>query len=319
MSPLCRQPSSSPSYSWVWRLPTRGRWSRTACGSAFHSRLVVIVSRPPRARKMKSCQWVEHMTNDARRWKTVEAVGFIGRAVASDVTDQLLPYIIQSVFLLVPPSLFAASIYMTLGRIMRGLGSRGEDFSIIRVRWLTTIFVVGDVFSFLVQSGGAGFMAAGDDPTIGEIIVVAGLVIQIVFFALFVAAAVIFHIRCRQYSMTAGNIGSSSYLQLSGEQRTSGSFLAAPFNWLQMMWMLYASSALILVRSVFRIIEYAMGTDAYPLNHEWTLYVFDGSLMVITMVIIYLWYPSQVPRVGKGGSTENENTIEMGQEQDQGK
>jgi hypothetical protein len=51
---------------------------------------------------------------------------------------------------------------------MRGLGLAGESCSIIRVRWLSTIFVVGDVFSFLVQSGNAGFMAAGSNSKMGE-------------------------------------------------------------------------------------------------------------------------------------------------------
>jgi hypothetical protein len=44
----------------------------------------------------------------------VEIVGYIGRAKP----DTLGAYIIQSIFLLVAPALFAASIYMELGRIV---------------------------------------------------------------------------------------------------------------------------------------------------------------------------------------------------------
>lgn len=54
--------------------------------------------------------------------------------------------------ILVAPALFAASIYMTLGRIVVKLDA--EDKSIIPVRFLTKIFVVGDVISFLLQCGG---------------------------------------------------------------------------------------------------------------------------------------------------------------------
>jgi hypothetical protein len=39
-----------------------------------------------------------------------------------------------------------------LGRIIRLTG--GERHSMIRPSWLTKIFVVGDVLSFFVQSGG---------------------------------------------------------------------------------------------------------------------------------------------------------------------
>lgn len=62
------------------------------------------------------------------------------------------PYIIQSTLLLIAPALFAASIYMELGRVI--LLVRGERFSIVRVNWLTKIFVAGDVLSFLMQASG---------------------------------------------------------------------------------------------------------------------------------------------------------------------
>lgn len=65
----------------------------------------------------------------------------------------LPPLSIQAVFILVGPSLLAASIYMELGRIMLVTG--GENYSLIRRSWLTKIFVVGDFISFLVQAGGA--------------------------------------------------------------------------------------------------------------------------------------------------------------------
>lgn len=64
----------------------------------------------------------------------------------------LNPYIIQSVLLLVAPALFAASIYMELGRIVQML--EGDRALFIRRTWLTKIFVAGDVLSFLMQSSG---------------------------------------------------------------------------------------------------------------------------------------------------------------------
>lgn len=62
------------------------------------------------------------------------------------------PYIIQSTLLLVAPALFAASIYMELGRIIMMV--KGERFALIRVNWTTKIFVAGDVLSFLMQASG---------------------------------------------------------------------------------------------------------------------------------------------------------------------
>lgn len=64
----------------------------------------------------------------------------------------MTPYVIQSLLTLLGPSFFAASIYMILGRIIRL--TDGERHSMIRSNWLTKIFVLGDVLSFFVQSGG---------------------------------------------------------------------------------------------------------------------------------------------------------------------
>jgi hypothetical protein len=81
----------------------------------------------------------------------------------------------------------------------------------------------------------------------------------------------------------------------------------SPFDWQKLMTMLYATSALILVRSIFRIIEYVMGPDGYLLINEWPLYVFDLALMVVTMVLFYVWYPSIIkplPESTESGSME---------------
>jgi hypothetical protein len=89
----------------------------------------------------------------------VEVAGYIGRAISSKETPNyaLGPYILQTLTLLVAPALFAATIYMILGRIT--IFTNGEKHSIIPKRWLTKIFVLGDILSFLAQSAGRYYMA----------------------------------------------------------------------------------------------------------------------------------------------------------------
>lgn len=58
----------------------------------------------------------------------------------------------QSLLILLAPALFAASIYIILGRII--LMTDGERYSLVRQKWLTKIFVAGDVLSFLMQGSG---------------------------------------------------------------------------------------------------------------------------------------------------------------------
>jgi hypothetical protein len=84
----------------------------------------------------------------------VEWIGYIGRAISSQESPNwtLGPYLIQTLFILLGPALFAASIYMELGRII--LLTHGEKHSIIKKRWLTKFFVLGDIISFFTQASG---------------------------------------------------------------------------------------------------------------------------------------------------------------------
>lgn len=187
-----------------------------------------------------------------------------------------MPYIIQNTFILLPPALFAASIYMVLGRIVRA--RHGEQYLIIRVTRLTKTFVLGDVFSFLVQGSAAGLMAMGDNAQMGQNIVVAGLLIQIIMFGLFAVTAVLFQYRYQRYK-----VAPEAYDNI---------------EWKQMMMMLYGVSLLIMVRSIFRVIEFAVGKEGYLLQNEWTLYIFDALLMWIVMVVFFMWYPDKVQQKG---------------------
>lgn len=84
----------------------------------------------------------------------VEFIGYAARCVSGKESPNwtLGPYITQSLLLLVAPSLFAATIYMELGRIITLVN--GESHCFIRKKWLTKIFVFGDILSFFLQGGG---------------------------------------------------------------------------------------------------------------------------------------------------------------------
>jgi hypothetical protein len=62
------------------------------------------------------------------------------------------PYILQTLLLLIAPTLYAATIYMELGRIV--VLTDGEAYCFIRRRWLTKLFLIGDIISFIMQGAG---------------------------------------------------------------------------------------------------------------------------------------------------------------------
>lgn len=211
-----------------------------------------------------------------------ETVGYVGRALSSHQNPgpyTLTPYIIQSLLLLVAPALFAASIYMELSRIV--LMINGDHALFIRRSKLTTIFVCGDVLSFLVQSSGAGLLSSGNVSSIstGNDIIIAGLFIQIIFFGLFVAAAATFHIRINKAP--------------TSKCRT--------MPWEKHMLSLYTVSILIFVRSIVRVSEYIQGFDGYIIKHEVFLYVFDASMMWLAMATMNWIHPGEVKRFIRSG------------------
>lgn len=184
------------------------------------------------------------------------------------------PYVMQSTLLLIAPALFAASIYMELGRVI--LMVKGEQLALVRVSWMTKIFVAGDVLSFLMQASGAGLMVTGSDgsASTGQNVIIGGLIVQIVFFGFFLISAVIFQRRLN------GNSGAAA--------------VASQFPWRKHMAALHSSSILVLIRSIVRVVEYVQGESGFLMQHEVFIYVFDGLLMFALMAIFLAIHPSEV-------------------------
>ncbi|KAL8671608.1 MAG: hypothetical protein Q9168_003898 [Polycauliona sp. 1 TL-2023] len=227
-----------------------------------------------------------------------ELIGYIGRAASHSSPSSLGPYITQSLFILVAPALFAASIYMTLGRLIRAL--HAESLSPIRVSWLTKIFVCGDIFTFFVQGGGGGIMASHDSEKVklGQNIILGGLFLQIIIFGLFVVASVVFHLRVRKH-------------------RPREAYSGDDVKWQKMLAVLYAVSAIILVRNIFRVVEYIGGNNGPLLRVEWPTYVFDALLMATTMSVWFAGYPTMIRRSKTLGS-DSESGVQLPETHDVG-
>jgi RTA1 like protein len=201
----------------------------------------------------------------------VEVIGYAARVASHDETGELMPYVIQDIFILIAPACFAASIYMTLGRIIRSVNAK--HLSPIRTSRLTKTFVGGDLLSFSIQGVAANFFFIPKLAKVGQGIVVAGLFVQLLMFGLFIATTIVFHTR---------------HLR----RDTSDSY--ASKAWRRSLLLLCSVSALIMVRSLFRIVEYIMGQDGYLLGHEWTLYIFDSVPMFLVTVLFYFQEPVNI-------------------------
>jgi hypothetical protein len=135
---------------------------------------------------------------------------------------------------------------------------------------------VADVI--LQYTGGGGIQASGTVSAMktGEKLIIAGLFLQLAFFGFFVVVAGLFHVRLQRHGSTSMAVDLNS------------------LPWKKHLMALYVSSGLILVRSIFRVIEYIMGNAGYLLRHELFLYIFDAVLMLCVMLIFNYFHPSEI-------------------------
>ncbi|KAJ3550080.1 hypothetical protein NM208_g173 [Fusarium decemcellulare] len=215
----------------------------------------------------------------------VETFGFGARVINAkeaqegdgDMTFAVV--VVSNIGIILAPILFAASVYMTLGRIV--LLSGQSDLSLVRPRWLTKLFVLGDVIAFLVQAYGVSQLTSDDPDTIdkGRIVMVVGLWIQIAFFTFFIITALLFWTRMSRVSPKSSK--------------------ATP--WKKHLLVLLTASLLILMRCLYRVIEYMQGPDGEIISTESYVYIFDAAPMFIMMLVFHYYHPSEVGALLYGG------------------
>ncbi len=115
----------------------------------------------------------------------------------------------------------------------------------------------------------------------GQHVVIGGLVLQIIFFGFFVAVATVFNLRINK-TPTARSASSG-------------------VPWRRHIHALYYASGLIMLRSIFRVVEYVQGNAGYIMSHEVFIYIFDSILMLGVMVLLNVVHPSEIYALRRGG------------------
>lgn len=199
--------------------------------------------------------------------------------------DQRNIFIVQLVFILVAPAVMAAACYMAFGRIV--LWVVPPRFQTAKYLWVparrvTPIFVGFDILSFFVQVAGGAMIAGADTPSRiarGRDVVLAGLGLQLGAFGFFVITS----------------------LRLTVLLKTQLRDVSLPKerNWQLFLTVINVANILILIRTVLRLVEYAMGNRNYLLDHEWFFYAFDSVLMLLVVVLFIICHPGHyLPYLG---------------------
>ncbi|KAF2491019.1 RTA1 like protein [Lophium mytilinum] len=238
----------------------------------------------------------------------LEVGGYIARAVSTKQVTEIPPFAASSTLIILAPIFVAAGNYLLIGRLIRVVlpppsasatatasTSSAKRIFGLRAQHITRIFVGCDVLSCLIQASGSGIASSGNwtgnSAKVGTDVLIAGLSTQVGTFVWFLAIVWRFSVLTKRGGLVVDG---------------------APEGWLKVLWAIYASSALILVRCVYRVIEFALGIDGYPFTHEWVFYVFESLPMLPAISVFCVYHPARY--LGKAGWLQKQVSEEPGVE-----
>ncbi|KAI0165055.1 RTA1 like protein-domain-containing protein [Hypoxylon sp. FL1284] len=210
---------------------------------------------------------------------SIFVAGFIARAVGAFDYANLTTYIVSICLCYAAPPLYELANYYVLGRILYFVPYYAP---IHPGRVLTTFAAISTIIEAL-NGVGASYMANQSLPQdvqqAGYSLLKAALVMQLAVISIFLILAVLFQIKCRRNGINHVKVNES-------------------------LVTLYISSAIILVRCIYRTIEFfdiastnlsSPGVDASKLSpiirYEWFFYVFEASLMLCNSVLLNIRHP----------------------------
>ncbi|TGO58329.1 hypothetical protein BCON_0056g00210 [Botryotinia convoluta] len=221
--------------------------------------------------------------------------GYVFRYLSAKDTSSIMLYSGQSLLIILPPSLYAATIYMVYGRIV--LFVNAPSASIISPKNVTKIFVGGDVISFLMQARGGGMMATADMSSLGEKVIVGGLLAQLLFFNIFLVIAITFERRMRSHPRAFD-------IPARGKK-----------HWHQLLKLLFTAAVLIIARCVYRVIEFSQGSTGTLMSHEYYMYILDTAPMFVVQCMFHVVHAGNVFEDGvdpKKAALMGDNYIGLG-------
>ncbi|KAJ7036769.1 RTA-like protein [Mycena alexandri] len=163
-------------------------------------------------------------------------------------------YIAMESFILLSPCLFLATDYMLLSRLAGTFDEEVADRCVlIRHSRITEIFVWSDAATFLLQSSGGGPSATrhANLANLGNKIALVGLIMQAVSFLLFTVVLLVFGFRVSKHFPNAWRSQNPRPFKLLSGQSID--------DWRIVFYMMSLTCVGILIRSVFRVAQFAGG------------------------------------------------------------
>ncbi|KAJ6157973.1 hypothetical protein N7470_005565 [Penicillium chermesinum] len=213
----------------------------------------------------------------------MELAGYIGRILMHYNPWNGGAFKLQIVCLVLSPTFVAAGIYLTLKHILLNLG---PEYSKLKPRLFTWIFISCDVGSLLLQAAGGGVAAgAGNDDAAmlkaGDDIIIAGIAFQVATMSVCGVLALQFFISVARHGngLTGEKIpdGGISPISASRMRLVIGSTVFAYFT--------------VLIRCIYRIPEMAGGWGSPLMQKENEFLVLDGMMIALACLAFTAFHP----------------------------
>ncbi|KAJ7448241.1 RTA1 like protein-domain-containing protein [Mycena galericulata] len=226
--------------------------------------------------------------------------GFATRIVSANPATKDGNNVATIALTLLAPCLFLGLNYMILGRLVATFGSDvARKTMFIAPTRVATIFVCSDITTFLIQAVGGALLASKSVSTgiLGTHLLLVGLVLQLTSFGLFMGLTVVFGLRLRKHF--------PEFWHATRTPKFTPWSRDLVGDWKILFYTLCATCALLLIRSTFRVAEFATGFKSYLSTQEVFTYCLDTLPVWIAMTLYCVVWPVRflAPRQSMGADS----------------
>ncbi|CAO3623186.1 unnamed protein product [Mucor hiemalis] len=215
-----------------------------------------------------------------------EIAGFSIRIVCSNNPDDSL-FTAMTILLLISANFILLVNYKAVGDVVR-LSGVETRFFFLGPNLAKTFYKTNLIATILTTVGGS--LAANDDKTVGQALTTLGIALQLCFFLAFFV--------CIRYVDTCPD-----YQYAANNKRN-------PKN--KLMKVMYVTMALMIVRTVYRLVNDIILIVNPTDIHEWTFYVFDALMIALSFLTFCVWH------IGKYIPSSSQENLDKGVFEDDG-
>lgn len=195
-------------------------------------------------------------------------LGFIMREVGAYNYDNVGVLIASIVLLFSGPPVYAAVNYIVFCRCLYYVPFMSP---IHPLRVLVTFLGIDGLIEILIGNGASRLANTEATPKfrqVGEDLVKVALILQAVFFIIFILIGVRFQWACKKKGILNPNLN-------------------------KVLLVMYTSCILITIRCIYRIVEFFQGYDGEIYDTEWYFWVFEATLMFLNTVLLNIFHPGR--------------------------